>query len=454
MLKSRRIGILSSLTGESMTSNLRKVLDTFRENSSSRTELGGYFERLTKIYLEHDEIQKQQFSRVWTYKDWAKEHGYQSQDIGIDLVAQNSDGDGYCAVQCKFYHADTSIRKEDIDSFISASSSVDFTRLLLVDTSCQPLGKNTQAVLDKIDKVWNRIQIEELEKSRIDWMTFVRENRLEYHEKKELRDHQIQALRDVKNGLAKSDRGRLIMACGTGKTFTSLRIAEDIAGNGKLVLYMVPSLALMSQTIREWKNDAELDFIAFSACSDVKIGRRKSSEDNIEKRLTDLAFPATTDSFKLAKQIANADKNKMTVVFSTYHSIEVISRAQKEFGLGQFDLIICDEAHRTTGVTLAGEDESSFVKIHSNENVAGLKRLYMTATQRIYTENAKKKVESEDITLASMDDKEVYGEVLFHLNFGWAVENNLLTDYKVIVLVVDENLVSERVQKTFEGGGN
>lgn len=435
-----------------MTSNLRKVLETFREDSSTRTELGRYFERLTKIYLEHDEIQKQQFSKVWTYKDWAKEHGYQSQDIGIDLVAQNSDGDGYCAIQCKFYHADTSIRKEDIDSFISASSSADFTRLLLVDTSSQPLGKNTQAVLDKIDKVWNRIQIEELEKSRIDWTTFVREDRLEYHEKKELRDHQIQAIRDVKRGLSKSDRGRLIMACGTGKTFTSLRIAEDIAGNGRLVLYMVPSLALMSQTIREWKNDAERDFIAFSACSDVKVGR-KSSEDSNKKSLPDLALPATTDSRKLADKIANTDKNKMKVVFSTYHSIEVISRAQKEFGLGQFDLIICDEAHRTTGVTLAEEDESSFVRIHSNDNVAGLKRLYMTSTQRIYTENAKKKVEGEDITIASMDDKEVYGEVLFHLNFGRAVEDNLLTDYKVIVLVVDETLVSERVQKTFEGGG-
>ena len=436
-----------------MASNLRKVLETFRRNASSQTELGTYFERLTKVYFENDEVQKQYYSEVWKYSDWAEERGYPRQDIGIDLVAKNRNDEGYTAIQCKFYSSDYAIKKKDIDSFVSASLRAGFTRLILVDTSSMSLGKNVQPVFDTPDREWNRIQVEELEKSQIDWLTFVREDRLEFHAKKELRDHQIQALRAVKEGLSNSDRGRLIMACGTGKTFTSLRIAEDIAGKGKLVLYMVPSLALMSQTVREWKNDSEYDFTAFSACSDKKVGKRTGSNDIIEMSRHDLAFPATTDPSKLAEQIESADKNKMTVVFSTYHSIDVISKAQKVFGLGQFDLIVCDEAHRTTGVTLVGEDESSFVRIHSNENVSGAKRLYMTATQRIYTDNAKKKAEGEVVTLASMDDKEVYGEVLFHRNFGWAVQHNLLTDYKVIVLVVDENLVSERVQKSFEGGG-
>lgn len=435
-----------------MSSNLRKALETFRRNATSQTEMGTYFERLTKVYFEKDEIQKQYYSKVWKYSDWAEEHGYPRQDNGIDLVAKNSDGEGYTAIQCKFYSADYTIKKKDIDSFVSASLRAEFTRLILVDTSSNALGQNAQPVFENPGKEWNRIQIEELEKSQIDWSTYVREDRLEFHAKKELRDHQIQALEAVKEGLSKSDRGRLIMACGTGKTLASLRIAEEIAGKGKLVLYMVPSLALMSQTVREWKNDAKYEFTAYSACSDKKVGRRTGSDDIIEMSRHDLAFPATTDPRILAEQIERADENKMTVVFSTYHSIDVISKAQKFFGLGQFDLIVCDEAHRTTGVTLVGEDESSFVRIHNNENVNGAKRLYMTATQRIYTENAKKKVEGEIVTLASMDDEKVYGDVLFHRNFGWAVENNLLTDYKVIVLVVDENLVSERVQKSFEGG--
>ena len=161
----------------------------------------------------------------------------------------------------------------------------------------------------------------------------------------------------------------MIMACGTGKTFTSLRIAETIAGPGKKVLYMVPSLALMSQTIREWKNDATDDFTAFSACSDIKVGKRSGTDDTIEVGLNDLAFPATTDAEDLAAQMENADSDRMTVVFSTYHSIDVISKAQRDQDMDEFDLVVCDEAHRTTGATLVGEDESNFIRIHSNENV-------------------------------------------------------------------------------------
>ena len=439
-----------------MTSDLREALETIRKTSSTQTEMGIQFEKLTKIFLENDPTQKQQFSKVWRYSEWAKLNGYPAQDIGIDLVAKNATDEGFCAIQCKFYQSDRPIRKKDIDSFVSASSSDHFTRLLLVDTSNQPLEKNSKAVLDKIAKVWNRIQTKELEDSLIKWPTFIRENRLTFRAKKTPRDDQLTAIRNVTKGLSASERGRLILPCGTGKTFTSLRIAEEIAGQGKLVLYMVPSLALMSQTIREWKNDSTRDFSAFSACSDKKVGRRNSSDDYIETNLTDLAFPATTDPQRLSEQIEQAecaDPSKMTVVFSTYHSIDVISNAQKDFGLRRFDLIICDEAHRTTGVRLQGEDESSFIRIHSNNNVDGAKRLYMTATQRIYTDNAKRKVEGEDATLASMDDEEVYGKVLFHKTFGWAVDHELLTDYKVIVLVVDETIVSERVQKTLEGRG-
>ncbi|MBF2754697.1 MAG: DEAD/DEAH box helicase [Gammaproteobacteria bacterium AqS3] len=414
--------------------------------------MGAKFEQLAKIFLENDATQTQQFSKIWHYSDWAKEYGYQTKDIGIDLVAKNRHEEGFCAVQCKFYQPDYRIRKEDLDSFISASASADFTRLLLIDTSNHPIGKNAQAVLDKLDKSYNRIPLRELEESLIDWLTYTNDNRIRLRPKKELMDHQTQALDAVREGLKNKDRGKLVMACGTGKTFTSLRIAENIAGKGKLVLYMVPSLALMSQTIREWKNDSMQEITAFSACSDKRVGRKHGSQDRIEMDPSDLAFPATTDPKKLAEQVDSAGKEKMIVVFSTYHSIDVISSAQQDFGLDEFDLIVCDEAHRTTGETLVGDDESHFVKIHSNDNVKGKKRLYMTATPRIYGHKAKKKAEESDVILASMDDEETYGEVLFHRNFGWAVENNLLTDYKVVVLAVDENLVNQNVQRSFEEG--
>ena len=434
-------------------SALQKALATIREQASNTTELGNAFERLAKVFLENDATQTQQYSKVWHYEDWAKEHeGYSTKDIGIDLVAKLRDEDGYCAIQCKFYEPEHSISKADLDSFISASSTNDFTRLMLIDTSTQPIGKHAQSVFDKISQEYIRIQLSELEESRIDWSSYISDGTVRLHSKKELRDHQIKALNAVRDGLAEDDRGKMIMACGTGKTFTSLRIAEELAGAGKTVLYMVPSLALMSQTVREWKNDAKEDFTAFSACSDDKVGKKKASDDQIEVNLNDLAFPATTDARKLAEQIDRSDKSKMTVVFSTYHSIDVISSAQFDYDLDEFDLIICDEAHRTTGATLVGDDESNFVKIHSNDNVRGKKRLYMTATPRIYGETARRREDEGEVNLASMDDKSIFGENLFHRGFGWAVENDLLTDYKVVVLMMDEQLVSDRVQRSFTEG--
>ena len=105
-----------------------------------------------------------------------------------------------------------------------------------MDTSSQDIGKHAQNVLDNLDKDYVRLPLEELEQSRIDWLTYVREDRVRLQSKKELRDHQSKALVAVKEGLATADRGKMIMACGTGKTFTSLRISEDLAGKGKLVL--------------------------------------------------------------------------------------------------------------------------------------------------------------------------------------------------------------------------
>ena len=434
-------------------SALQRAFDTIRQNAANKVESGTTFEQLAKIFFENDATQKQQYSKVWHYKDWTKKRPeYQNKDMGIDLVAKLRGEDGYCAIQCKFYQPGQAIAKTDLDSFISASSTSDFTRLVLIDTSTQSIGVNAQSVLDNLDKGYNRIQLSELEESRIDWTSYINDGSIRLHSKKTLRDDQRFALEEIKKGLTEGDRGKMIMACGTGKTFTSLRIAEDITGAGKIVLYMVPSLALMSQTVREWKNDAAEDLTAFSACSDDRVGKRRAADDQISVNLNDLAFPATTDARKLAEQIKGADKSKMTVVFSTYHSIDVISQSQHEYGLDEFDLIICDEAHRTTGATLVGEDESNFIKIHSDDNIKGKKRLYMTATPRIYSEKARKKEDEGEVALASMDDEDIFGKTLIHRSFGWAVENNLLTDYKVAVLMMDEQIVSDMVQNAFVDG--
>ncbi|SDP29140.1 Predicted helicase [Sulfitobacter litoralis] len=428
-----------------MENSLANILEQMRLRSQSQFEKGEYFEKLVKVFLENDALQGQTYDKVWLFKDWASEHDLPSNDTGIDLVARHADGAGFCAIQCKFYAADSSISKKHMDSFVSAASSKYFVSLIIVDTTLKDFSSNLTAMLDNLDRDWHRIALSDLEKSRIDWSAYFRDNTVKLTEPKILRDHQREALEAVRAGLVEADRGKLVMACGTGKTFTGLKIAEELGGKGKLILYMVPSLALMSQTVREWKNDCADDFLAFSVCSDVKVGKRESDGDAIQFTVHDLAFPATTDASKIAQQVADSDREKMIVVFSTYQSIQVLTDAQKTYCLPEFDWIICDEAHRTTGETI-GTDESNFVKIHSNDNVAGKKRVYMTATPKIYGENAKSKAAQHDVALASMDDPDMFGELLFYRGFSWAVENDLLSDYKVIVLAVDEGLISAGVQ--------
>ncbi len=435
-----------------MVSNFSKALEILKSRSTNTVEQGASFEKISKIFFENDDIQKQEFNRVWHYKDWAKENPQFSEtDIGIDLVGELKNDKGLAAIQCKFFQYNHQITKQDLDSFISASSNKIFTRLILIDTSNEDLGSNAKSMITNINKTFQRIQKYDLQNSRIDWLNYIKDERVVLTKKKDPLDHQIQAIEQAKKHFKSNDRGKMIMACGTGKTYTSLKIAEEIA-NKKFVLYMVPSLALMSQTIREWKNDCNEDFIAFSACSDKKVGRVNDNSDQVQVNLNELAIPATTDSKNLGEEVSKVEKNKMIVIFSTYQSIDVISDAQKKFKMRPFDLIICDEAHRTTGATFEDEEDSYFVKIHEDKYVESKKRLYMTATPRIFGSKAKKKADEGSVELASMDDQDKYGVEFFNRGFNWAVENNLLSDYKVVILAVDEGIVSSNLQKSLEEG--
>ena len=246
------------------------------------------------------------------------------------------------------------------------------------------------------------------------------------------------------------------MACGTGKTFTSLKLAEEYVGAGGSVLFLVPSISLLSQTIREWADNSELSLDMMAVCSDPKSTQKTTGGDSADISVVDLALPATTDIPELRKRWERAAGNtgSMTVVFSTYQSIEVVAQAQREGGLGEFDLIICDEAHRTTGAKIAGMD-SAFMRVHDGQFIRGAKRLYMTATPRIFGEEAKTraKEQRDDLTIASMDDVETYGPEFFRLGFGEAVERKLLTDYRVVILSVDEAYVTRNFQQELSEDG-
>ena len=432
--------------------SLYMLLDRASQVASTQRGKGTAFEQVCKAWLQHDDVQKGRFGQVRSWTKWARDEGRDAQDIGVDLVADLADGSGWCAVQCKFRTTDQVIGKPEIDSFLATSSKEGFVLRMLIDTS-RGLGPNAEKVIRGQLPPVQHIRLEHLERSRIDWSQFLQSGRPDKRDRKSPQDHQKAAIRDVLSGLRQADRGKLIMACGTGKTFTALRIAEEQVGAGGRVLFLVPSLSLMAQTITEWCNDARTGIQAFAVCSDVQVGRRRApSDDSIQTEPHDLAFPATTDAVKLVEQAAEAVAQKMTVVFATYQSIQVISDAQKQ-GLPEFDLIICDEAHRTTGVTLSDKEASAFTRVHDQQKVKGKKRLYMTATPRVYSDAVRRAADEHSAELASMDDPNLYGEVFYSLSFAAAVDQELLSDYKVIVLGLHEDIVAASLQQKLARDG-
>jgi len=434
---------------------LQNILDAYRNAAVSEREKGTYFEELTICYLRNEATYKDLYSDVWRYAEWAELQGLAKRDTGIDLVAKTRGTDEFHAIQCKLYGEDHTIQKSDIDSFFTASGKKYFTNRIIVCTTNKWSKPAEDSLSDQFPPV-NKIDLHDLENSQIDWAQYQPKAEPVLKPKKVLRPHQQDAYTAVEKGLKTADRGKLIMACGTGKTLTSLKIAEGLAGKGKRVLFMVPSLALLSQTLTEWTQESATPLHSFAVCSDSDVGKKRQTDDDSVQVFThELRYPATTQPDKLAKEMVKRhDSQHMSVVFSTYHSIDVLSQAQYDHDLPQFDLIICDEAHRTTGATFAGDDESNFVKVHENRFIQAAKRIYMTATPRIYGDTAKATAERDDIVLCSMDDEERYGKDLYVINFSEAVKRGLLCDYKVLVLSVDEGHVSRRIQDLLKSGDN
>ncbi len=437
---------------------IQKILHEYQQTSTSPRDLGDKFERLMLAYLKTENFYKDHFSQVWLWMDFPKRGNMP--DTGIDLVAVERYTGDYWAIQCKCYSPDQTVEKSDIDSFFTASGTNLFKQRMIISTTAK-WSKHALAALKDQQIPVILATIHDLENSSIDWDKFSLKNpdHLELKPKKQIRPHQQTALEKVLTGFKTGDRGKLIMACGTGKTFTALKIAENFPKKNNLILFLVPSISLLSQTLREWTAESDINFHSIAVCSDVNVGKnnKKSKNDDVaDITVNDLAFPPTTNAQDIIKSyhsIQSKNQSELTVIFSTYQSIQAISDAQKK-GLPEFDLIICDEAHRTTGVTIAGEDESYFVKVHNQDFIQAKKRLYMTATPKIYSDDTKVQAQENDAFLCSMDDVDIYGQEFHRLNFGEAVSTGLLTDYKVMVLAVDEKFVSATFQQQLADANN
>jgi len=454
--------------------SIHKILEHYRKISFSERDKGNRFERLIQAYLQTDPQYSYKLKNVWLWNEFPYRADFGGQDTGIDLVALTNEGD-YWAIQCKCYKEGATIDKPAIDSFLSTSSrefknehlqTVGFSNRLWIDTTGKTWGSNAEQAIRNQNPPVQRIGLSALYNAPVDWEKLengIRGENARFGNERDLRPHQKEALEKTIEHFKTHTRGKLIMACGTGKTFTSLRIAEEQTQGKGLILFLVPSIALLGQTLREWTTFAKEPINAVCICSDAQITRKTSkNEDSDGSSVVDLALPASTDVKNIVRQfhqIGKKENKGMTVVFSTYQSIEVIAKAQKEIchtypHLDEFDLIICDEAHRTTGVSLAGEDESAFTKVHDDQFIKAKKRVYMTATPRLYSDDVKSKAAQSEALLCSMDDEKLYGQEMYHIGFGKAVEMGLLTDYKVLILTLNEKDVPPAVQRMISDAEN
>lgn len=452
-------------------STFAQILNKFRQDAFSERDKGYRFERLMQAYLNTTALYANLFEEVWLWTEFPFHDQFGGKDTGIDLVARTVEGE-YWAIQCKCYAADAFINKPDVDTFLSTSGKrfetesgmTGFVQRLWISTTNKWNSTAEQTIRNQNPPV-TRLNLIDLENDDVDW------NSLEQgifgvasrSKPFAIREHQQQAIDqthayfkiDEATGQPAHTRGKLIMACGTGKTFTSLRIAENETGGRGLVLFLVPSIALLGQTLRSWLQQALEPMMAVCICSDPQVSKQTEKNDNDTTSVVDLALPASTDVPSIVKQLQHARRHNaegLTVVFSTYQSIDVISRAQQlllketDDAFGTFDLIICDEAHRTTGVTLKDETESAFVRVHNNDFLRAVRRIYMTATPRLYTDETKKRAEENSAVLCSMDDRSMYGDEIYRIGFGEAVKQELLSDYKVLILAVGEKDITPTLQ--------
>lgn len=425
------------------------IFDDLYFSATSQRDKGTKFERLLKRYLQVEPKYADQFSNVWLWQEWPGRNN--RTDTGIDLIAEDRYTGEIFGIQAKFYDPSHPLPKQAIDSFFTELGKEPFAQGMIVSTT-DLWSKHAEAALEDQTKPIQRIRLKDFAESTIDWSAFDLDQPevMIKHPGKQPRKYQREAIDAVTKGFELHDRGKLIMACGTGKTFTSLKLVEELVPVGGTVLFLVPSIALLQQTLNEWTAQADVPLRPFAVCSDTSVGRKQNEDVSMH----DLGFPASTDPNKLVQRFKiSTGQETLTVVFSTYQSIDVIRQAQ-ELGLPDFDLIVCDEAHRTTGISQPGSDDSAFVSVHNNAFLKAAKRLYMTATPRIYVEDSKNKAAKDGIAVYSMDDPDTYGPEFHHLGFGRAVEMGHLADYKVLILAVDEESVATSFQNLLASDGD
>ncbi len=401
---------------------------------------GDLFENITKYYLIIEPIYKTKFKNVWLLKevpnDVRKYLNLPDRDEGIDLIAQTKE-DEYWAIQCK-YRSDesSSIKRDDIATFLDISNNIckNISHKLVCSTASSQSYKfekfydNTISFL--LSDTWNN-----LDSDFFDKLNLFTQNKKVIFEPFSPKPHQERAIENALKYFIdeENNRGKLIMACGSGKSLTAYWIANRI--NAKNIIVAVPSLALIKQTLEVWTresiaNNIEINWLA--VCSDDTVSELEN--DVIFSTTKDLGIDVSTDINYITNWLNNKNHHNRTIIFTTYQSGDVITKASQNANF-KYDFGIMDEAHKTVGLK-----DSLFSRLLFDDNIYISKRLFMTATERRYKGN------SDEIV--SMDNIEIYGEDFELLTFKEALETNppILCDYKIISMMVTKKEIQSLIE--------
>jgi len=409
-----------------------KFLESFNDDNSK----GEQFEKFLKVYFTTYPKWSNQLKNVWLWSEEDNPHRWQEEDLGTDLIAETHSGEIW-AIQSKNYNPDKTLKLSDFSTFLGDTSRKEVDRRLLVSTT-KSITNNAKKTIRGQEKPIDVLLYDEFSESDFNFPDtfdglFKPIERISY----EPRSHQKDAIDNVVKGFKSSDRGQLIMACGTGKTFTTLWIKEALDANSTLIL--LPSLSLLSQTLNEWYKACSQPFEALCVCSDSSVTR---GVDEIVGSVDEIHFPTTTQPVEI-KKFLSRDARK--VVFSTYQSSPMIAEVFKDKSIKPFDLAIADEAHRCTGDTT-----SDFTTIVDNKKIRASKRLYATATPKTFSKRVHSQAKIRDIEIADMSDETKFGSVFHKLSFAQAISYEpkpLLNDYKVVVIGVTEPMIADLISE-------
>jgi len=407
---------------------LEKMIEQIEDN----VEKGTIFEYFAYYYLFHN-ANYYNISEIWMEKDIPaeirKELKLEKTDYGVDGVFLRKDGK-YVAYQAKFRSGRVAPTAHELATFWAESEYADFRLIISNSYSLPKVASKKKNQLSILIDAFMELDIEFFN----NMYEFFNNNLVKVKEKYTPRDYQKKMICDIIKGFESADRGKVIAACGVGKTLTALWLQEYMKTN--TVLYIVPSLALIKQTLESWTEHCNESFDYLCVCSDNTV--IDYTEDEIQLNTSDVDFPVTTEPSIIKRFLLESNSIKK-VVFSTYHSLDAIVNALQDNNTFQFDLGIFDESHRTAGT----KDSQMFVYGLKDEFIPIKKRLFMTATERIVSPRIKASAENFGQVIFSMDDVNLYGETLSKLNFGEAIKLGIISDYKIVLCTINEEDLEE-----------